>query len=228
MPTYFTTLSRSLAITVVCLSASARAQQALPEPTPSDAVAGFEPIQEPPSYSGSDAPPIAVAQPVPDVVNPGSAPSAATPSTPARLFRGGGVALLGAIGSSQEIALGFQAGAALFSIGLSVRFDPAGLATASGRSLDMLGVQMSGSFAYMAYNRYPVAFGPEIAMASNIAPGSAFTGFTELRPGLALWYAPFQAPLLFGTAMQLKLTFQQGADPVLDTAYPGLRIRWGF
>jgi hypothetical protein len=170
---------------------------------------------------------------VPGLEPPAPQPMAATiaPQPPAangRMFSGGGFAILGSVGASSGLAVSFNAGAALFSIGLDFQFDPRGLANGDSRSDDELAMRISLGFAFMAYNHAKLAFGPEIGLVSTLAPGAAFTSRSELHPGLALWYAPFDAPLLIGTALLLPITFQSGADPVLGSEYPGLRIRYGF
>jgi hypothetical protein len=174
--------------------------------------------------------------PAPQAQSQASSQAPQAPEAPTKLFTGGGVAVLGSVGSSEEVALGFHGGAALFSVGLAIHYDPAGLSTpgagsmttGSNRSLDTVGLRLTSSFAYMAYNRAPLAFGPELGLATSIAPGPAITTYSELQPGLAMWYAPFKAPLLLGTAVQFRVIFSKGADPVIATSYPGLRIRWGF
>jgi hypothetical protein len=218
-----TLLSLTALLLCTLFASDARAQEELPIQQPTYDESGLEPpLDEPPTEPNLDdfAATQGPAAPALD------APPTTVPAS--KLFAGGGVAILGTISASSQLALGFHAGAALFSIGLAIHYDPGGLVTGNGRSLDTLGLQLTGSFAYMAYNRHPLAFGPEIALASSIAPGPAFSSFTELQPGLALWYAPFKAPVMIGTALQLKLSFTQGADPVIETLYPGLRLRWGF
>ena len=215
-------MTSALILIALQFTARARAQeQDIPIPDSSYEQAELEPPIEP-----ADALPDRDPMPAPQLA---AAPDATDPEPkPGQLFSGGGVALLGGIGPSTYAALGFHAGRVLFSVGLSVHFDPAGLNTGAGRALDTLALSLNGSVAIMAYNRAQLAFGPELAFATNITPGPAISGSTELQPGLALWYAPFRAPLLFGTALQLAIKFAKGSDPVIDTAYPGLRLRWGF
>lgn len=193
------------------------------------------PVPDAPYEQGQLEPPIEPLDAMPADPDPTPAqqlaPAADAPETdarPSKVFSRGGVALVGGIGGGSFLELGFNAGRALFSIGFSVRYEPAGLSNGTEHSLDTLSLALSGSVAIMAYNRTRLAFGPELAFTTNITPGPAITSATVLLPGLALWYKPFEAPLLIGTALQLALRFARGSDPVVETAYPGLRLRWGF
>ena len=143
------------------------------------------------------------------------------------MFDGGGIAIQGGLGASSQILLGFNAGPALFGLGLALAYDPLGAMTGSARSNETVSFNLATSFAYMAYNTKPVAFGPEIDFDASLAPSPAFSA-SNLRLGFAMWYAPFHAPVYIGTMIGLRIGFVKGGDPSVSTDYPGLRLRWGF
>lgn len=167
-----------------------------------------QPVRSPGARAGSDRPP----------------PSAAAAQD--RMFGAGGVAILGSIGSSQMILLGFHAGGALFGLGLAAGYQPAGILVDEYRTSDHLWLSFASSLAFMAYDARPVAFGPEIDLEAGVAP--TFFDRATLRFGFAMWYAPFDAPLYLGTLIGLRVDFATNTDPSLGTDYPGLRLRWGF
>jgi hypothetical protein len=188
-----------------------------------------EPLVQPPQV---EAPPYAVEQLQPMAAEPRPVqlrPVGPPPDEP--LFSGGGVAIQGGLGSSQQILLSFNASAALFGLGLGFGYSQAGVIPAQsaveGTSTETISFQLAASFAYMAYNTKPLAFGPEIDFEAQLAPGTPFEVST-LVPGFAIWYAPFPAPLLIGTMLGLRIGFTGYGNPTVSTDYPGVRLRWGF
>ena len=147
-----------------------------------------------------------------------------------KVFNGTGVAILGGLGSSSTLMLGINVKDLLLSFGFSFGYNvaTAAAATTSSSGSSKVGFSLATSFAYMVYDSRPVAFGPEVDLDMRLAPSPAVTGFTQLRPGFALWYAPFNAPLYIGTMIGLTFTFVKGADPSISTEYGGFRVRWGF
>lgn len=156
------------------------------------------------------------------------------------LFTGGGIAIQGGLGGSSQILLSFNAGAALFGLGLSLGYDQQGVSTgavanaastgsmaSSGGSSDTIAFQLATYFAYMAYNTKPLAFGPEVDFEAQLAPGTPFNRST-LIPGFAMWYEPFHAPLQIGTMIGLRIGFAAYGNPTVSTDYPGVRLRWAF
>lgn len=194
-----------------------------------------EPLVQPPQV---EAPPYAVEplQPMaPAEPRPMLRPAAPPPDEP--LFAGGGVAIQGGLGASQQILLSFNASAALFGLGLGFGYNQAGVAQGvvapnpdggTNASTETISFQLAAYFAYMAYNIKPLAFGPEIDFEAQLAPGTPFQVST-LVPGFAVWYAPFPtAPLLIGTMLGLRIGFTGYGNPTVSTDYPGVRLRWGF
>jgi len=152
----------------------------------------------------------------------------APPSAAARerIFGGGGVAILGGIGTSQTILLGFHASGALFGVGLAAGYEPSGILVGEYRTADHFWLSFATSFAYMAYDARPLAFGPEIDLDAGLVP--SFFDRATLRFGFAMWYAPFEAPVFIGTTIGMRVDFVTNRDPALGTDYPGLRLHWGF
>jgi hypothetical protein len=189
-----------------------------------------EPLVQPPQVEAPPYPveqlqPMGPAEPRPVQVRPAGPP----PDEP--LFSGGGVAIQGGLGSSQQILLSFNASAALFGLGLGFGYNQAGVipsqAAATESSTETISFQLAAYFAYMAYNTKPLAFGPEFGFEAQLGPGTPFQVAT-LVPGFAMWYAPFPAPLLIGTMLGLRIGFSGYGNPTVSTDYPGVRLRWGF
>lgn len=188
-----------------------------------------EPLVQPPQV---EAPPYPVEQlqpMAPVEPRPVMRPPAPPPDEP--VFSGGGVAIQGGLGSSQQILLSFNASAALFGLGLGFGYNQAGVIPNVGgtdASTETIAFQLAAYVAYMAYNTKPLAFGPELDFEAQLAPGTPFEVST-LVPGFAVWYAPFpSAPLLLGTMLGLRIGFTGYGNPTVSTDYPGVRLRWGF
>jgi len=195
-----------------------------------------EPLVQPPQVEAPPYPveqlqPMPAAEPRPVQLRPAAPP----PDEP--LFSGGGVAIQGGLGSSQQILLSFNASAALFGLGLGFGYNQGGVSVgpvttnpdgSTNASTETISFQLAAYFAYMAYNIKPLAFGPEIDFDAQLAPGTPFQVST-LVPGFAVWYAPFPtAPLLIGTMLGLRIGFTGYGNPTVSTDYPGVRLRWGF
>jgi hypothetical protein len=80
--------------------------------------------------------------------------------------------------------------------------------------------------AYYFYNKFPVAIGVEAAVETGFAP-KAFDTVT-FAPGIAFVYAPFNAPILLGTGIDIQITSIDGAKSVIQSVEPGLRITYAF
>lgn len=189
-----------------------------------------EPLVQPPQV---EAPPYPMEQlqPMPPAEPRQVQMRPAPPPVDEPVFSGGGIALQGGLGPSQQILLSFNASSALFGLGLGFGYNQAGVNgtqdPALNASVETISFSLATYFAYMAYNTKPLAFGPEIDFEARLAPGDPFTVST-LTPGFAMWYQPFPAPLLVGTMIGLRIGFQGYGNPTVGTDYPGIRLRWGF
>jgi hypothetical protein len=151
------------------------------------------------------------------------------PAAPAGhpLFHGVKTSISGELSSSPVLTFGWNVDAALFAIGVGFKYDPNGLMPAPAPK-EKFSFTLFASAAYMLYNTFPFACGPELGFVTALAPGDAITGYSQLLPALALWYAPFNAPILLGTALQLPVTFTKGREATIQTTYPGVRVIWAF
>jgi hypothetical protein len=189
-----------------------------------------EPLVQPPQVEAPPYPmeqlqPMPQAEPRPVQMRP-PPPPADEP-----VFSGGGIALQGGLGSSSQILLSFNAGSALFGLGLGFGYNQAGVGAnqmaGADPAVETISFALSTYFAYMAYNTKPLAFGPELDFEAQLAPGDPFQ-VSVLTPGFSMWYHPFPAPLLIGTMIGLRIGFSGYGNPTVGTEYPGVRLRWGF
>ncbi len=80
---------------------------------------------------------------------------------------------------------------------------------------------------YAVHNEAPVALGPELLLHANLTPGDVLSPFV-IQPGFAFYVAPFDAPVLIGSALSLQIVTQRGEDPAIKTLSPALRFGWVF
>lgn len=107
-------------------------------------------------------------------------------------------------------------------VGAGVHFGYNGAANRDRASFDAL---FQG--AYMLKNTPNFAAGPELAIEMPFAPSPAST--VKFSPGVAIWYAPFSVPILFGTAIDLDIKYvKDGGNVVVGLRTPGLRIGFAF
>jgi hypothetical protein len=160
----------------------------------------------------------------------GATPEPAAEPMPAAkhpLFHGTGYSFVGGISESPVLGFGWNVDALLFAAGVGLKYDANGLMPPPADK-DKFSLTAFVSASYMAYNTYPFAMGPELAWVTSLAPGDAVTQYSQLQPGLALWYAPWNAPILIGTALQLPITFTKGRKATIETTYPGIRVIWAL
>lgn len=51
---------------------------------------------------------------------------------------------------------------------------------------------------------------------------------TVIQPGIGVYYAPFPAPIVFGSGLNLAISIPKTGSTVVSTVTPGLRIAWIF
>lgn len=162
-----------------------------------------------------------------------TAPSAATataaatatpapaPAAPARLIGGNVGVLVGGV-SDQPYAFGAIAlnGGVILGLGVGFAYD----GTAATDKFSALGI-LYGSYSFVNIANFAV--GPELFVIVPLAPTPAST--LTFRPGVALWYAPFSAPVLLGTAIDVDFTYvQAGGALKVSLVTPGLRLGYVF
>lgn len=114
-----------------------------------------------------------------------------------------------------------------FGIGLNIEYNGNGLNTsAAGVDSNKFAFTPSIFGAYYVYNKFPVAIGPELAVVADLAPNSFTT--TVIVPGIQFLYAPFNAPVLVGTALDLNIIMIKDAKTIVQTAQPQLRVTYAF
>ncbi len=116
-----------------------------------------------------------------------------------------------------------------------IALDP-GLVLGLGFGLDINGSKPSGSrtdalgivhASYYLKNSANFAVGPELFVIMPFAPTAAET--VTFQPGIALWYAPFSAPVLFGTALDAQVIYTKSAKTAeFKLLTPALRIGYAF
>jgi hypothetical protein len=160
----------------------------------------------------------AQAQEVPAAAPPAPATTAAPPERP--LFADVHVGIATSFGvDSPTVVLAGNAGAVLWGIGASYKHD----GNATGDQDTASGVL---NLAYMVYNKFPFAMGPEVTFIPELAP----KGFSNnaVQAGWGLWYAPFNIPAVVGTAILVQAVFPDGGSAVVTTVTPAVRIVFGF
>jgi hypothetical protein len=150
-----------------------------------------------------------------------AARSPAPAGPPAHLIGGNAPLLVGGVSDSPYALFGVGLDGGIV-VGAGVRFGYDGTANSDKASF---GALFHG--AYMLKNTPNFAVGPELAIEMPFAPSPAST--VKFTPGIALWYAPFSVPILFGTAIALDIVYvKNGGNVVVELRTPGLRIGFAF
>lgn len=145
----------------------------------------------------------------------------AQPVATPHLIGGNTGVLVGGVGD-QPYVFGAIAlnGGVILGVGVGVAFD----GTLATDKVSALGI-LYGS--YMFKNVANFAVGPELFIITPFAPTPAST--LTFRPGVALWYAPFSAPVLLGTAIDVDLTYVKASSAMkVALVTPGVRIAYAF
>jgi hypothetical protein len=153
----------------------------------------------------------------------GQAPAAA-PVTPRPLASGTHLGAYASFSETPGVLLGFNHEALIFAGGVTFKYDGNGLTDAAGaRTADKVSASSLISVAYLAYNRYPVGFGPALAYSTSFAPGSVFDR-QLVSASMAFYFAPFPAPLTIITLLSTRLVLARGRDPVFDLITPSVLV----
>lgn len=176
----------------------------------------------------ADDPPAAAAAPALAATEPPAAPMAPAE----RRFTGDKQAyfISGGVADSPFFTIGTTLPTGVtFSVGLSVDYDGNGLPIpgTTMRASDKLSMTGLIYGAYYLYNKFPVGIAAEAALVAPLAP-NAFDPFFIVQPGVAILYAPFPAPIVLGTALDLAITKPKNGSVSVSTVTPGLRIVYVF
>jgi hypothetical protein len=175
------------------------------------------------------------APPPPPVGAPGASPagSAAAPQgAPGGkhpLFSG---AHLGAYAQFSEIPgllLGFNYNALVVAGGFTFVYDGNGVRDPSTNDVTTkhIGSSLTVGAAYVFYNQYPFAYGPELGYTGSLAPGSAFDRQT-ISAGMAFYFAPFAAPLVLVTLLSTRTTLTAGRDARFEFVTPSVLVGYAI
>lgn len=113
------------------------------------------------------------------------------------------------------------------SVGLNIDYNGNGLPGPTGMpTTDKFGFTGLVYGAYYFYNKFPVGIAAEAAIIAPLSPG-AFD-FTVIQPGIGVFYAPFPAPIVLGSGLDLAITIPKNGSTTVKTVTPGLRIVYVF
>lgn len=168
---------------------------------------------EDPAPSGGAAPAAPAA--------PMAMPRKFTPDQPA-FFISGGVA----DSTTWSLGVTLPAGVTL-SVGLDIKYDGNGLPGPMGPTTDKFAFSGVLYGAYYIVNKFPIGIAVEAAVVEPIAP-TAGSPVTVIQPGIGFLYAPFPAPIVIGSALDLQIVIPKGGSTVVQTVTPGIRIVYAF
>lgn len=117
------------------------------------------------------------------------------------------------------------------SVGLNINYDGNGLGVpgSTTRSSDKFALSGVLYGAYYIVNKFPFGIAVEAALVEPISP-SVGNPATVIQPGIGIFYAPFPAPIVLGSGLDLQIVLPKadGAKPTVQTVTPGLRIIYVF
>jgi len=117
------------------------------------------------------------------------------------------------------------------SVGLNINYDGNGLAVPGTmmRSSDKFAFAGVLYGAYYLVNKFPIGIAIEAAVVEPLSP-TVGSPATVIQPGIGLFYAPFPAPIVLGSGLDLQIVIPKadGAKPSIQTVTPGLRIAYVF
>lgn len=116
-----------------------------------------------------------------------------------------------------------------FSIGVDFNYAGDGLLNpATGMpGTDKVGINGLIYGAYYLVNQFPIGIAAELAVIAPLAPKS-FDPFIQFQPGLAVLYAPFHAPVVIGSGLDLAIVKPKTGSVSVHTVTPGLRLVYVF
>jgi hypothetical protein len=81
--------------------------------------------------------------------------------------------------------------------------------------------------AYYLVNKFPIGIALEAALVEPLQPDEG-SPVRVIQPGIGLVYAPFPAPIVLGTGLDLQIVMPKGGGTIVQTVTPGLRITYVF
>lgn len=164
-------------------------------------------------------------------------PASGKPQGPGIMFRQGGIGTMGSFSVDRpsvgiafipvdHMQIGVNVG--LTYDGNNILVDP--------NSSPYSGARMPGSkwrsdlliaLEYMVHDVYPFAMGPQLAVATNLAPGAVFD-HVAIMPAFGFWYAPFNANVGIGSSLGVNIMFGRNSQPVVQLSTPAVRLVYVF
>ena len=110
------------------------------------------------------------------------------------------------------------------SIGLDINYNGNGLPMQTDKKFAFSGVLYG---AYYIVNKFPIGIAIEAAVVEPLAPDEG-SPVRVIQPGIGVFYAPFPAPIVLGSGLDLQIVMPKGGSTTVQTVTPGLRIVYVF
>jgi hypothetical protein len=138
----------------------------------------------------------------------------------------------GGVADSTTWAIGTTLPAGVtIAVGLNINYDGNGLAIPGStmRSSDKFAFSGILYGAYYIVNKFPIGIAIEAALVEPLSP-TVGSPVTVIQPGIGIFYAPFPAPIVLGSGLDLQIVIPKadGAKPSIQTVTPGLKIVYVF
>src|SRR5215470_5628737 len=136
----------------------------------------------------------------------------------------------GSVSDSPFLTVGVTLPAGVtISVGANLEYNGNGLTVPRSTTPSSDKLAFSGLIygAYYIYNKFPVGAVIEAAVIEPLSP-TAGSPATVIQPGLGVYYAPFPAPIVFGSGLNLAIAIPKSGSASVTTVTPGLRIAWIF
>jgi hypothetical protein len=163
----------------------------------------------------------------------GASEAPAAPMAMPRKFTGDQQAFFisGGVADSTTWSIGTTLPAGVtISIGLDINYNGNGLPGPTGApGSDKFAFSGVLYGAYYIVNKFPIGIAIEAAVVEPLSP-TAGSPATVIQPGIGIFYAPFPAPIVLGSGLDLQIVIPKadGAKPIVQTVTPGLRIVYVF
>jgi len=110
------------------------------------------------------------------------------------------------------------------SIGLDINYNGNGLPMQADKKFAFSGVLYG---AYYIVNKFPIGIAIEAAVVEPLSPDEGSPA-RVIQPGIGVFYAPFPAPIVLGSGLDLQIVMPKGGSTTVQTVTPGLRIVYVF
>jgi hypothetical protein len=111
------------------------------------------------------------------------------------------------------------------SIGLNIKYAGDGLMPPAVTDKFAFSGVLYG--AYYIVNKFPIGIAVEAALVEPLSPSEGSPA-RVIQPGIGVFYAPFPAPIVLGSGLDLQIVMAKGGGTTVQTVTPGLRIVYVF